>query len=48
MIDQLFSLLASFVTLATVATVLSSAQLSSILRAFGDFFVGAINAAQTV
>lgn len=48
MADQAFTFLGSIVTLATVAVVVSSPQLAGILRAFGEFFANAINAAQRV
>jgi hypothetical protein len=45
---QIFDLLSSIVFLAGLAVVASSSQLAGVIRAFGDFFTGAINAAQTV
>lgn len=48
MLNSIMTFLGSIVTLATVAVVISSTQLAGILRAFGDFFAGAIDAAQRV
>lgn len=44
--EQFFNLLGSIVTVALVAVVVSSPRVAGILRAFGDSFSGAINAAQ--
>jgi hypothetical protein len=46
--EQVFNLLGSIVTVALVAVVLSSPNMVGIIRAFGDFFAGSINAAQKV
>jgi len=46
--DQFFNLLGSIVTVALVAVVVSSPHMVGIIRAFGDFFAGSINAAQKV
>ena len=48
MVDSFMNLLGSIVTVALVAVVVSSPQMASIIRAFGDFFAGSINAAQKV
>lgn len=46
--EKAFNLLGSIVTVALVAVVLSSPNMVGIIRAFGDFFAGSINAAQKV
>ena len=46
--DRVFNVLGSIVTVALVAVVVSSPNMANILRAFGDAFSGAINAAQRV
>jgi hypothetical protein len=46
--DQFFNLLGSIVTVALVAVIVSSPQMSGIIRAFGDAFAGSIDAAQRV
>lgn len=46
--DKFFNLLGSIVTVALVAVVVSSPHMVGIIRAFGDFFAGSINAAQRV
>jgi hypothetical protein len=48
MADNFFNLLGSIVTVALVAVIVSSRQMAGIIRAFGDFFAGSINAAQRV
>jgi hypothetical protein len=46
--DQFFNILGSIVTVALVAVVVSSPNMSRIIVAFGNAFAGAINAAQRV
>lgn len=46
--EKFFNLLGSIVTVALVAVIVSSPNMASIIRAFGDFFAGSINAAQRV
>lgn len=46
--ERFFNLLGSIVTVALVAVVVSSPRMAGIVRAFGDAFSGAINAAQRV
>lgn len=46
--EKFFNLLGSIVTVALVAVVVSSPNMSGIIRAFGDVFAGSINAAQKV
>lgn len=48
MAEQFFNLLASIVTVALVAVIVSSPQMAGIIRAFGDAFGGSIDAAQRV
>jgi len=48
MADKAFNILGSIVTVALVAVVVSSPNMSRIISAFGDAFSGAINAAQRV
>lgn len=46
--ERFFNLLGSIVTVALVAVIVSSPRMAGIIRAFGDAFSGAINAAQKV
>lgn len=46
--ERFFNLLGSIVTVALVAVIVSSPRMAGIIRAFGDAFGGAINAAQRV
>lgn len=46
--ERFFNLLGSIVTVALVAVIVSSPRMAGIIRAFGDAFSGAINAAQRV
>jgi len=46
--ERFMNILASIVTVALVAVIVSSPRTSGIIRAFGDFFAGSINAAQRV
>lgn len=46
--EQIFNLLGAIVTVSLVAVVVSSPRTASVVRAFGDSFSGAINAAQRV
>lgn len=48
MLDKFFSILTSIVTVALAAVLVSSPNLAGIIRAFGEFFSGAIDAAQRV
>lgn len=44
--EQFFNILASIVTVALVAVIVSSPQVARIIRAFGRAFSQSINAAQ--
>jgi hypothetical protein len=46
--EKIVNVFAAIVTVAGVAVVVSSPQMVGIIRAFGDSFAGAINAAQRV
>jgi hypothetical protein len=46
--EKAFNILGSIVTVALVAVVVSSPNMSRIIQAFGSAFSGAINAAQRV
>jgi hypothetical protein len=46
--EKFFNLMGSIVTVALVAVIVSSPNMVGIIRAFGDFFAGSINAAQRV
>jgi hypothetical protein len=46
--EQVFNLMGSIVTVALVAVIVSSPQMVGIIRALGNAFSGAINAAQRV
>jgi hypothetical protein len=46
--EQFFNLLASIVTVALVAVIVSSPNTVGIIRALGDGFSGSIDAAQRV
>lgn len=46
--EGILNILASIVTVALVAVIVSSPQMAGIIRAFGDAFSGSIDAAQRV
>jgi hypothetical protein len=46
--ERFFNILASIVTVALVAVIVSSPRTAGIIRSFGSAFAGAINAAQKV
>jgi hypothetical protein len=46
--DKFFNIVGSIVTVALVAVLVSSPRLAGIIRAIGDAFASAVNAAQKV
>jgi hypothetical protein len=46
--ERFFNILGAIVTVALVAVIVSSPRTAAIIRAFGNAFAGAINAAQKV
>lgn len=46
--EKIFNIMASIVTVATVAVVAQSPNMAGIIRAAGDAFSGSIDAAQKV